>query len=137
MKGSASDISTRCDIEVLVSTFYAEVRNDALLGDLFVRQIGPNWSDHEARVCDFWETILFGAHKFKSRALLGHLEVDEMCPLCPFHFQRWCDLFRSAVQTNFEGERAQRALCRAEAMSLSLQTKLTRERGCPLATLEV
>lgn len=129
------DISTRRDIEVLVSTFYGQVRNDALLGDLFSRQIGTDWEGHEERVCDFWETILLGTPKFKSRALLGHLEVDEMCPLCPFHFSRWCELFQGAVKTHFEGERAERALCRAQAMSSTLQTQLLRERGCPLAAL--
>ncbi|RYX83138.1 group III truncated hemoglobin [bacterium] len=129
----SQDISTREDIEVLVSTFYGAVRNDTLLGDLFARQIGTDWEGHEERVCDFWETILLGNPKFKSRALLGHLNVDEVCPLCPFHFQRWCQLFQNAVQSNFEGEMAERAQCRAVAMSVTMQTQLLRERGCPLA----
>ncbi len=137
MQPPHSDISTRNDIETLVSAFYGEVRNDTLLGDLFARQIGSDWSGHEERVCDFWETILLGTPKFKSRALLRHLDVDEICPLCPFHFDRWCQLFQGAVKENFEGERAERALCRAEAMSAALQNQLVRERGCPLAAINV
>jgi hemoglobin len=131
------DISTRRDIETLVSAFYGEVKDDAILGDLFNQQIGSDWSGHEERVCDFWETILLGTPKFKSRSLLGHLEVDELRPLCPFHFERWCQLFRGAVKNNFEGERANRALCRAEAMSAALQNQLSRERGCPLSALNI
>jgi hemoglobin len=135
MKLRHHDICTRDDIQILVSAFYGEVKSDELLGDLFERQIGSDWSGHEERVCDFWETVLLGKPKFKSRALLSHLEVDEICPLCPFHFERWCQLFQGAVQKNFEGERANRALCRAEAMSSALQTQLSRERGCPLTAL--
>jgi hemoglobin len=130
------DIEARADIETLVSDFYGLVRHDELLGHLFERQIGPHWGDHETRVCDFWETVLLGGTSFKSRALLRHLDVDEICPLCPFHFNRWCALFERSVESQFSGQTAQRAIVRARAMSEALQRQLSRERGsCPLAGL--
>jgi truncated hemoglobin YjbI len=69
------DIEARADIETLVSEFYGLVRHDELLGGI----------------------------RFKSRALLRHLDVDEICPLCPFHFNRWCTLFERSVENQFSG----------------------------------
>lgn len=128
------DIQSRQDIEVLVSAFYRDIRSDEMLGSLFDRQIGSNWAGHEARVCDFWENVLLGGTRFKSRSL-RHLDVDQVCPLCPFHFDRWCLLFERSVRSHFEGEQAQRAICRAMAMSQALQNQLEKERGCPFANL--
>lgn len=130
------DIEARTDIEALVGEFYALVRRDDILGDLFEQRIGSHWSDHEARVCDFWETVLLGGTQFKSRALLRHLDVDQLCPLCPFHFNRWCTLFECSVERHFSGKTAERAILRARAMSQTLQLQLARQRGsCPLAGL--
>jgi hemoglobin len=130
------DIEERADIEAVVASFYELVRRDDLLGELFERQIGPHWGDHQARVCDFWETVQLGGTQFKSRALLRHLDVDDLCPLCPFHFNRWCTLFERSVEHQFCGKTADRAITRARAMSHSLQLQLSRQRGsCPLAGL--
>lgn len=132
----ARDIASRADIELLVSAFYTQVRSDALIGELFAHSVGNDWPAHEARVCDFWEMVLLGSARFKSRALLGHLDVDEICPLCPHHFQRWCDLFGSALECHFEGECARRAHQRARAMSAALCNQLQRERKCPFAAFK-
>lgn len=130
------DIATRTDVELLVRSFYAQVRSDELIGDLFLKSVGDDWPAHEARICDFWETVLFGRARFKSRALLGHLDVDGICPLCPHHFQRWCDLFGNALNHHFEGERATRAGERARAMSVALCNQLQCGRQCPFTNLK-
>ena len=139
-------LDSRGAIEELVRGFYGKIRGDALLCPIFERGMErheagqggkkSDWSHHEVRVCDFWETVLLGAPKFKSRSLLQHLEVDEICPLCPFHFERWCALFEASVDENFGGERADIAKKRARAMSIAMQRQLAAQRGgCPFAAV--
>lgn len=126
-----ADIRARADIELLVSEFYQRVRADALLERIFQAQLGGDWAAHEARLCDFWETVLLGRKSFKTREVLGHVEVDSLCPLCPFHFERWCALFEATVDERFCGQCACKAKCRARAMSEALQRQLQDRRGCP------
>lgn len=129
-----TDIQEREDIESLVSEFYCRVRRDELLAHIFSSSIQEGWPQHEARVCDFWETVLLGRAKFKSKSLMQHLEVDKICPLCPFHFDRWCRLFEATIDEHFDGNRADRAKQRAWAMSAAMQRQMDRERqGCPFA----
>jgi hemoglobin len=132
-----TDIRERADIESLVTEFYRRVRGDELLAHIFSSTIlGEEWPRHEARVCDFWETVLLGRAKFKSTALMHHLEVDKICPLCPFHFDRWCRLFEATVDSRFGGDCAERAKQRAWAMSAAMQRQMDRERsGCPFGGL--
>lgn len=126
------DIGGREDIEGLVAGFYSRVRQDELLANIFAHSVGGDWPAHEGRVCDFWETVLLGRAKFKSASLLRHQEVDQICPLCPFHFERWCRLFEATVDDSFAGEQAEKAKMRAWAMSAAMQRQIDRGR-CPFA----
>lgn len=49
-----ADITNRKDIELMVDTFYAEVREDDLLGPIFNRIIKDNWSKHLDTMYRFW-----------------------------------------------------------------------------------
>ena len=59
-----SDIAGRPDIELLVHRFYDKVRTDDLLEPIFNDVANVDWSEHLPRLCDFWQTVLFGDGRF-------------------------------------------------------------------------
>ncbi len=111
------DISVREDVFTLVSTFYAKVRKDPLLGPIFERKI-EDWDAHFERLTDFWETNLFFVRKFKGNPLLKHQEVDreEGYTINEYHFGVWLNLWFETIDHLFEGEKASIAKNRARNM---------------------
>jgi hemoglobin len=70
-------IKDRNDIDLLVHSFYAKIRKDALLGPIFNSHISEEqWPKHLKMLTDFWETNLFGLQKFKGSPSSKHLKVD-------------------------------------------------------------
>ena len=105
-------IETREDINLLVNTFYAKIRKDELLGNIFNSHI-PNekWPEHLDKLTDFWETNLFGLPKFKGNPSQKHVNVDKNLnhTIEQKHFGQWINLWFETIDELFEGELAQRA----------------------------
>ncbi len=71
------DIQNREDVFLLVTTFYKQVREDALLDSVF-NEVVEDWNIHLERITDFWETNLFiSVQKYTDNPLQVHIEVDE------------------------------------------------------------
>lgn len=51
-------------ISELVHAFYADVRQDALLGPVFDEALNGQWDEHLHRLVDFWSTVLLGSRSF-------------------------------------------------------------------------
>ena len=58
-----ADILNRCDIKLLVDSFYEEVQKDVLLGGIFQVVIN-DWKKHLEKMYTFWETVLLGEHSY-------------------------------------------------------------------------
>ena len=78
----------------LVDTFYARVRQDALLGPVFETAIGDDWDAHLARLKDFWSAIALGTRRYNGRPMPAHLRLPG---LTRAHFERWLTLFRETL----------------------------------------
>lgn len=82
-------------IHDVVHGFYAEIRNDDLLGPIFNRAINPEaWPRHLAKMCDFWSATLLRTGRYDGRPLPPHLAIPG---LGEAHFRRWLTLFRATV----------------------------------------
>lgn len=81
-------------VSALVDTFYARVRQDALLGPVFETAIGDDWDAHLAKLKDFWSAISLGTRRYNGRPMPAHLRLKG---LTPAHFQRWLALFRAVL----------------------------------------
>lgn len=114
------EIENRADIELLVNRFYAKIRKDALLGDIFNSHIAEEqWPEHLRKLADFWETNLFGIPKFKGSPTQKHRLVDKNLnyQVTQTHFGKWIELWFETINELFEGDIADRAKNAARKMS--------------------
>ncbi|MGB5272976.1 MAG: group III truncated hemoglobin [Flavobacteriaceae bacterium] len=124
-----ADIVDRNDISLLVRTFYAKIRKDAVLGPIF-NQIVTDWEPHLELLTDFWETQLFLKRKYFGNPVTAHQEVDDKMQhtITPEHFGLWMNLWFATIDELFEGETAYIAKNRAQKMSTMLYLKIYEHR---------
>ena len=77
-------------ISELVHAFYADVRQDALLGPVFDEALNGQWDEHLHRLVDFWSTVLLGSRSFKGNVLGKHMQLQGITPA---HFAAWVRLW--------------------------------------------
>ena len=123
------DIKNREDIKLLVVSFYAKIRKDAVLGPIF-NQIVTDWEPHLELLTDFWETQLFLKRKYFGNPVTAHQEVDDKMQhtITPEHFGLWMNLWFATIDELFEGETAYIAKNRAQKMSTMLYLKIYEHR---------
>ncbi len=123
------DIKNREDIKLLVVSFYAKIRKDAVLGPIF-NQIVTDWEPHLELLTDFWETQLFLKRKYFGNPVTAHQEVDDKMrhTITPEHFGLWMNLWFATIDELFEGETAYIAKNRAQKMSTMLYLKIYEHR---------
>lgn len=108
------DITSRNDIEVLVSRFYERVRNDATIGFIFNDIAKVNWGHHLPVMFDFWEMVLLGSGGYKGDTMTSHIQLNKKIELKPAHFQQWLKLFNETLDENFSGPKTNEARERAK-----------------------
>jgi len=123
------DIKSREDISKLIHTFYAEVREDDLLGPIFNKMI-KDWDTHLDLLVDFWETNLFFVKKYTGNPLEAHVRADKVFnhTINEFHFGTWLNLWFKNIDALFEGENAQLAKNRARNMSTFMNMEIFKSR---------
>ena len=114
------DIENRHDIDSLMVDFYNQALVDDLIGFIFTDIARLDLSHHLPVIGDFWETMLFrtgdyGRHGRNPLQIHGLLNAKT--PLLPVHFERWLEIFRSTVDKEFAGVRADFIKMRAEAIA--------------------
>ncbi|MGY6521712.1 MAG: group III truncated hemoglobin [Mongoliitalea sp.] len=125
-------LSNREDVQFLVNSFYAQVREDAMLGRVFNR-IVQDWPTHLEHLGDFWEMVLLqsgpGAGKFSPVPV--HKEVDRTMnhQLQQAHFEQWLGLWFATLDTHFEGEVAEYAKEHAGRMAHILFFRIMESRA--------
>jgi hemoglobin len=112
-----------------VSSFYAKIRKDTVLGPIF-NQIVTDWEPHLELLTDFWETQLFLKRKYFGNPVTVHQEVDDKMQhtITPEHFGLWMNLWFATIDELFEGETAYIAKNRAQKMSTMLYLKIYEHR---------
>ena len=113
-------IETREDVYLLVTSFYARVRDDEVIGPVFNTVIPEEkWPAHLEKLTDFWETGLFGVPRFKGNPVRAHQEADKTMghTIEQEHFGRWLNLWFETIDENFNGPLADRAKQAARNMA--------------------
>lgn len=130
--GAASGIDERM-IHALVHGFYARVRVDPELGPIFDRAIGDGWTDHLAKLCDFWSSVMLLTGRFRGAPMAVHAQIPQ---IEAGHFQRWLALFASTARQLCPPEAAALFITRSEMIARSLQLGIaaSRELGSSLPT---
>jgi hemoglobin len=113
------DIENRADVVLMVDTFYAQVRQDALLKPIFEAAI-HDWAAHLPTMYDFWESMLFGAGTYKGNPFDKHIPL----PIDESHFERWVEIFIQNIDNQFVGEKANETKQRATSIAHLFAFKL-------------
>jgi hemoglobin len=124
-----TDINTRTDIHLLVSSFYQKVKKDDLLSPFFKDKI-TDWDKHIDHLTDFWESSLFLKTKFNGDPLEKHIEVDKNHnnSITELHFGVWLNLWLQTIDELFEGDFAENAKRRARKMGTFIYLKIFEAR---------
>ncbi|NAS10485.1 group III truncated hemoglobin [Poritiphilus flavus] len=123
------EIKTRADVQLLVETFYARIREHEVLGPIF-NQIVTDWDSHLDLLTDFWESQLFLIRKYHGDPVKKHQEADDSVgnSITQEHFGLWLNLWFETLEELFEGERVWIAKNRAQKMSTMLYLKIFENR---------
>lgn len=115
-----NDINTIDDVKNMVDTFYAKVRRDDLLKDIFENIIGNRWGEHLEKMYRFWQTVLLDEHTYFGSPFSPHIKML----ISKEHFDRWVEIFVYNIDEQFLGEKAEDAKKRAKAMASLFNSKL-------------
>jgi hemoglobin len=99
------DLCTEEEVTRLVHGFYAQVRQDDLLGPIFVTHI-HDWDRHLATMVDFWSGALRGTARFRGMPMPKHAALPGLSAEL---FQHWLALFRRTTATLGNPAMAERA----------------------------
>ncbi|MBX2989392.1 MAG: group III truncated hemoglobin [Bdellovibrionaceae bacterium] len=102
-------LANREDVQEMVDTFYAKVRQDPLIGPIFDDVAKVNWDEHLPKLYDFWSDLLLGTDDYKGRPFPPHRPLGLEIP----HFERWLQHFIGTVDELFIGLKADEAKVRA------------------------
>jgi hemoglobin len=109
---------THESIQDLVQVFYGRVREDEILSPVFNKALGNDWALHEAKLVEFWSTIVLDSRSFKGNVYGTHMALTDIEPA---HFTRWLGLFEQTTHELFDEQCAEQFLKMAYRVASSLQ----------------
>lgn len=88
---------TRPEIETVVRRFYARVRDNPVIGPVFLNRLTQArevWGPHEAKIADFWANVILHERCYDGNPMVIHLGVSAIKPEM---FDVWLDLFADTL----------------------------------------
>jgi len=89
-------------ISKLLRHFYADVRQDPLIGPIFNAQI-KDWKSHLEIIASFWEALIGGPRSYSRPMPMRHARL----PLLAEHFERWLFLWQANCRAQLPADAAQ------------------------------
>lgn len=114
-------------IERLVHGFYAAIRQDSVLGPIFLSRI-TDWDRHLARMCAFWSSVMLVSGRYAGRPMEAHARL----PIDGRHFDRWLALFEESAHRLCPPAAAGLFLSRARRIAQSLELGVAIHSGVVL-----
>jgi hemoglobin len=94
-------IGGREGISNLLKHFYADVRQDPLIGPIFNAQI-EDWKKHLEIIASFWETVIGGPRTYGRPMPMIHVSLQ----LREEHFERWLFLWQANCRAQLPADTA-------------------------------
>ena len=111
-------------IAELVATFYARVREDALLAPVFAAKV-DDWDAHLEKLGRFWSSVVLGSGRYHGQPMPVHVAL----PIDTEHFDRWLALFEATASEICPPAAAARLIDRARRIADSLELGIGAARG--------
>lgn len=125
MDAPTRDLVDRADVATLLQRFYGRVFVDEVLAEPFAELRTKGLQSHLPTMCDFWETVLFRAGRYRGSALVAHRDVHLRTPLSGGHFVRWLRIWHDTVDEMYRGPAAERAKVQATRIAWAMHRRLT------------
>lgn len=122
---AGADLADRADVAALLRRFYRRALQDEMLAEPFAELRATGLETHVPTMCDFWETVLFGAGLYRGSALQAHREIHRRAPLSDRHFRRWLSLWHNTIDEMYRGPAADRAKVQAGRIAWAMHRRLT------------
>lgn len=123
---------TRDDIEHVVATFYAAIRQHPGLGPVFAAHI-TDWPPHEAKVAGFWANAILHERSYDGNPLLVHRQAGNVHPGM---FETWLSLFDRVLSQELRPDQAEAWSTLAHRIGRSLRAgvveKVKNSDGIPI-----
>ncbi len=120
--------SPHADIARLVTSFYGQAREDALLGPVFERAVA-DWPHHLAALTAFWTVQLRGRGAYRGVPLAAHRPL--LPALSPPMFARWLALWQQAARAVMSPHDAAILIAKAEELAARMGEALFAESAMP------
>ncbi len=91
---------TRSQIERVVKRFYARVRSDPGLFDIFDAHVN-DWPAHEKKIVGFWANAILYERDYSGNPMQVHMNAGNVMPA---HFECWLGLFDKVLTEELEPE---------------------------------
>jgi len=79
------------EIDQVVATFYARIRQHPELGPVFAAHIAAeDWPAHEAKIASFWRNGILKERSYSGNPMQVHMAAGNVMPA---HFADWLALF--------------------------------------------
>lgn len=111
------DIQTEEDVQLFTNIFYQKLLADDRINHLFLHL---NLEEHLPRIYSFWNTILLGTMSYKNNMIEAHKHLH----LKKEDFPIWLRHFEATLRENFEGEKTDEAISRANTIAMTMRYKL-------------
>ena len=122
------DITTRADIEFLLTKLYEQAFADKVIGYIFTDVTHLNLETHLPVITNFWEDLLLTSHNYSGNPVKVHQHIDKLSPLLPEHFAAWLSIWKQTIDTYFAGDKAAEAKQRAGNIAKIMMAKIEMAR---------
>ena len=104
---------------------------DPIVGHFFNEVIELDLSSHLPVICDFWESVLFDLAIYRGNPMTKHIALNDKSPMQKQHFERWLQLWRETVRSEYKGTLAEKAITKAEQIGSLMEYKIeeSQKRG--------
>lgn len=111
-------------ISVLVTAFYAQVRNDPLIGPIFEEKV-DDWNHHLEKLCAFWSSVVLMTGRYHGQPMQAHLSL----PIRAEHFERWLEIFEATALSVCPRKAADVFIDRARRIADGLELGIATRQG--------
>lgn len=118
------DITTREDLEFLMSKFYGKLLQDDSISYIFTDVAIISLAEHLPHIVDFWEQNILRSSSYRKNVLKIHTDLNELERLTPNHFRTWLSYFNETIDEYFLGDNAELMKTRALSVATVMQIKM-------------
>lgn len=120
---------TEASIALLIDRFYAAIRRDPVLAEVFETTIADKeWPEHLATMQRFWSSVMLASGRYSGNPVSVHRAVRG---LERSMFAHWLALFEATATELFAPEPAALFVGKARRIATSLQLALFHRLGAP------